>query len=69
MDKFKNMAGDAMDSGIGSQLKDINFPCSKDQLLVQLEQKGVPGPVLDRIRDTDTSHFDSAEEVRNKIGL
>ena len=69
MDRLKKMAGDAMDSGIGSQLKDINFPCSKDELLAQLEQKGVPGPVLDRIRDTDTSRFDSVAEVRNKIGL
>lgn len=69
MDKFKQMAGDAMNSGIGSQLKDINFPCSKDELLAQLEQKGVPSQVLDRVRDADTSQFNSASEVRDRIGL
>lgn len=69
MDKFKQMAGDAMNSGIGSQLKDINFPCSKDELLAQLEQKGVPSQVLDRVRDADTSQFNNASEVRDRIGL
>lgn len=69
MDEFKQMAGDAMNSGIGSQLKDINFPCSKDELLAQLEQKGVPSQVLDRVRDADTSQFNNASEVRDRIGL
>lgn len=69
MDKFKNMANDAMNSGIGDQLKDINFPCSKEELLSQLEEKGVPSQITDKVRDVDTSQFDSAEDVKKKIGL
>lgn len=69
MDKFKNMANDAMGSGISDQLKDINFPCSKDELLSQLEKKGVPSQVLDKVRDANTSQFDSVDDVKSKLGL
>jgi hypothetical protein len=69
MDKFKDKASEMMGGGIGNQLKDINFPCSKDELLSQLQQKGVPDQVLDRVRNVDTKQFDSADEVKTKIGL
>lgn len=65
MDKIKGMMGDS--AGLQDQLKDINFPASKDEVLRQLEQKGVPSQVIDRVRDADTSQFDSAEEVMAKI--
>jgi|GEM_PF-4364587 len=69
MDRLKKMANDVMGSGIGDQLKDINFPCSKDELLSQLEQKGVPSQILDRVRSVDTSQFDSVDDVKKKVGL
>jgi hypothetical protein len=69
MDKFKDKASDMMGSGIGDQLKDINFPASKDEVLRQLEQKGVPSQVLDKVRNADTSRFDSADDLKSKVGL
>ena len=69
MDMFKNKANDLMNSGIADQLKDINFPASKDEILRQLEQKGVPGPVIDKVREVDTSRFENLEDLRAKIGL
>jgi hypothetical protein len=69
MDMFKDKANDLMGSGIGDQLKDINFPASKDDVLRQLEQKGVPSQVLDRVRDVDTSRFDSLDDLKQKVGL
>lgn len=69
MDKFKKMAGDAMNSGIADQLKDIDFPCSKDELLSQLEKKGVPSQILDKVRNVNTSQFDSVDDVKQKVGL
>jgi fumarylacetoacetate (FAA) hydrolase family protein len=69
MDKFKDKASDMMGSGIGDQLKDINFPASKDEVLRQLEQKGVPSQVLDKVRGADTSQFDSADDLKSKVGL
>lgn len=69
MDNLKNKANDMMGGGIESQLKDLDFPCSKDQLLSQLEKKGVPSQLLDKIRDTDTSKFDSVDDVKKKAGL
>jgi hypothetical protein len=65
MDKLKDMAGDF--SGLQGQLQDISFPASKDEVLRQLEQKGVPSQVLDKIRDVDTSQFDSVDDVMSKI--
>lgn len=69
MDKFKNMTNDAMNSSVADQLKDIDFPCSKDELLSQLEKKGVPSQVIDKIRSVDTSQFDSVDDVKKKAGL
>ncbi len=66
---MKNMANKAKDAGVDSQLKDIDFPASKDQVLRQLEQKGVPSQVLDRVRDADTSQFDSFDDLKAKAGL
>jgi hypothetical protein len=47
----------------------IASPASKDQVLRQLEQKGVPSQVLDRVRDADTSQFDSFDDLKAKAGL
>ena len=69
MDMFKDKVNDLMGSGVADQLKDIQFPASKDEVLRQLEQKGVPGPVIDKIRDVDTSRFENLEDLRAKVGL
>lgn len=69
MDNLKNKASDMMGGGVDSQLKDINFPASKDEVLRQLEQKGVPSQVLDKVRNTDTSQFDSVDDLKSKAGL
>lgn len=69
MDMFKDKANDLMGSGIGAHLKDINFPASKDEVLRQLEQKGVPSQILDRVRNVDTSQFDSIDDLKKKVGL
>lgn len=69
MDKFKNMASDAMGSGVDQHLKDINFPASKEQVVSQLEQKGVPSQVLDKVRNVDASQFSSVDDLKSKVGL
>jgi hypothetical protein len=69
MDMFKDKANDLMSSGVADQLKDIDFPASKDEVLRQLEQKGVPGPVIEKIRGVDTSRFENLEDLRAKAGL
>lgn len=69
MDMFKDKANDLMNSGVADQLKDIDFPASKDEILRQLEQKGVPGPVIDKVRNVDTSRFENFEDFRAKVGL
>lgn len=69
MDMFKDKANDLMNSGVADQLKDIDFPASKDDILRQLEQKGVPGPIIDKVRGVDSSRFENFEDLRAKVGL
>ena len=69
MDNLKNKASEMMGGGLGDQLKDINFPASKDEVLRQLEQKGVPSQLLDKVRGVDTSRFDSVDDLKSKVGL
>ena len=69
MDMFKDKANDLKNSGIGNQLKDISFPASKDEVLRQLEQKGVPSQMLDRVRNVDTNQFDSLDDLKARAGL
>jgi hypothetical protein len=66
MDRLKNMGGDL--GGIGDHLKGIDFPIQKDQLVSQLEQKGVPSMITDKLKGADTDQFQDADDVKSKIG-
>ena len=69
MDMFRDKTRELMESGVADQLTDISFPASKDEVLRQLEEKGVPDAVTDKIRETDTSRFENLEDLRAKVGL
>ena len=69
MDRFKDMASDAMGSGLVDQLQEINFPASKGHVVSRLEEKGVPGEILDRVRNAEGTHFTTIEDLRSKTGL
>ena len=66
MDRLKDMAGNA--GGLGDMLKGIDFPVQKDQLVDMLKQKGAPSMITDKLRDADTSQFDSVDDVKAKAG-
>lgn len=69
MDRFKDMANDAMNSQIAEQLKGIDFPIDKENLLNQLEKKGVPNQIIEKIRTVDTSRFSSFDDLKQKAGF
>lgn len=69
MDNLKKKASEMMGGGVDDQLKDLNFPCSKDEAVRQLEQKGVPSQVTDKVRSTNTSQFTSVDDLKAKAGL
>lgn len=69
MDKFKNMASDAMNSQLADKVKDIDFPITKENLLNELEKKGVPKQIVEKIRGIDTSRFESYQDLKQKAGF
>jgi hypothetical protein len=68
LDKMKDMAGNvAGGGGMQDMLKGINFPASKDEVINQLQQKGVPSQVLDQLRGDTSQQFNRAEDVMAKV--
>ena len=67
MDTLRGMADQFGGGGLESQLQDIQFPASKDQVISHLEDRGVPSQITDRLREVDTSQFGSADEVISKL--
>lgn len=68
MDKMQDMAGDIAGAGqMQDMLKDIKYPASKDELINQLQQKGVPSQMLDKLRGDPTQQFNSAQDVVTKV--
>jgi hypothetical protein len=68
MDQMKDMAGDAMSSGnLQDTLKSIKYPASKDEVINQLQQKGAPSQIVDKLRSVDMSKFNTPQEVISQV--
>lgn len=72
-DKANEMMGNKGDDLLGGQadqyMDGINFPAAKDDVIRQLEAKGVPSMITDKIRDVNTSQFDSVDDLKSKVGM
>jgi hypothetical protein len=68
-DKMKDMANDLIGGKLSEYTDGLNFPAGKDEVLAHLESKGVPDMVLDRVRDVDTTRFDSFDDLKKTVGL
>ena len=64
MDTLKNMANSA--GSVQEYLNGIQFPIKKDDLADQLQQKGAPDQIVDRVRSADLSKFENAQDVLAK---
>lgn len=69
LNSLKDRISGLMGSGSADRFKDITFPTSKEYLLVQLEKKGVPGSIVNKVRNVDTSQYDSLDDLKKKVGL
>lgn len=65
MDKVKSFVNNQGD--LKNKLEGIQFPASKDEVLKQLQQRGVPSPIIDKLKNVDTSRFDSVNDVMAKL--
>lgn len=66
-DKVKNAAGNLDVSKYQSLLQGIKFPCSKDELVSQLKQKGSDPQVIDAVKGAAKDQFGSASDVMSAL--
>ncbi len=64
MDTLKNLANSA--GSAQEYLNGIQFPIKKDDLADELQQKGAPEQMVERVRAADLSKFTNAQEVLAK---
>ena len=69
LNALKDKVQGLMGSGTSNQFKDITFPTTKEDLLVQLEKRGVPGAIVNKVRKVDTTQYDSLDDLKKKVGL
>ena len=55
-------------SNMQDLIGDLKFPASKDQIMSQLQQKGAPSQVTDKLKNLDISQFSSVDELKSKLG-
>ena len=69
MENITNKASSMTNMGdLQSLIGDMKFPASKDQIATQLQQKGAPSQVTDKLKNLDVSQFSSADELKSKLG-
>jgi hypothetical protein len=70
MDKVKDFAGNMGEGGGKLQdiVKDIQFPVGKEQLVSQLQQRGAPKQLVDKISGLDTQKFGSHKDLMSEVG-
>ena len=69
MESFKDKASSMTNmSNLQSMVGDIRFPASKDEVLRQLQQKGAPSQVTDKLRSLNIKEFNSFDDFKQQIG-
>jgi hypothetical protein len=66
VDRIKNAATDQLNNA-DDMLKGIQFPAGKDDVLNQLQQRGVPSQVLDKVRNAGTDRFTNPQELKSLL--
>jgi hypothetical protein len=54
-------------STVQHYLKGTNFPAQKEEVVSNAESNGAPQDMVTQIRNADTEHFDSPEEVMQAL--
>ena len=69
MESFKDKASSMTNMGnLQSLIGDLHFPASKDEVLRQLQQKGAPSQVTDKLQSLDIKQFSSFDDFKKQIG-
>lgn len=66
-DKVKSAAGNLDISKYQDLLQGIKFPCSKDELITQLKQKGSDPQVIDAVKNAGREQFGSVSDVMGAL--
>ena len=69
MENITNKTSSKFDmSNMQNLIGDLKFPASKDQIMSQLQQKGAPSQVTDKLKNLDISQFSSVDDLKSKLG-
>ena len=69
MENVTNKTSSKFDmSNMQNLIGDLKFPASKDQIMSQLQQKGAPSQVTDKLKNLDISQFSSVDDLKSKLG-
>ena len=69
MENITNKTSSKFDmSNMQDLIGDLKFPASKDQIMSQLQQKGAPSQVTDKLKNLDISQFSSVDDLKSKLG-
>jgi len=69
MENITNKASSMTNMGnLQNLIGDLKFPASKDQIVSQLQQKGAPSQITDKLKNLNVRQFSSADELKSKLG-
>lgn len=52
---------------LGDQLKNLEFPASKDEVIANLQNNNAPQEVIDQVKNASQDTFNSADDVTQKL--
>ncbi len=67
MDRIKDMASGFNPADLQKYVQDVNFPISKDDLMSQIQGKGAPSDMVDKIRNSDMAEFNGPQDVMSAV--
>jgi len=67
MDRIKDMASGMNPVDLQKYVQDVKFPASKDDLVSQVQSKGAPSDIVDKIKNSKMTEFKGVQDVMSAV--